>query len=52
MAKPPHVEQIEKRLHLAMHGIGARPLDTGAGALRHLEETILQDLRTDGDRLE
>ena len=40
------------RLHLAVHRIGARPLDAGAGALRHLEEAVLQRLRADGDRLE
>ena len=40
------------RLDLAMHGVGARPLDAGAGALRHLEEAVLQGLRADGDRLE
>ena len=40
------------RLHLPVHGIGARPLHPGAGALRHLEEPVLQRLRSDGDRLE
>ena len=39
-------------LHLPMHGVGARPGTAGAGALRHLEEPVLQGFRADGDRLE
>ena len=39
-------------LDLAMHGIRPRPLDAGAGALRHLEEPVLQNFRADGDRRE
>ncbi len=40
------------RLHFPVHGIGARPVRSRAGALRYLEEAVLQRLRTDRERLE
>jgi hypothetical protein len=40
------------RFNFAMHGIGARPLNAGTRALRHLKETILQNLGAYGDRFE
>lgn len=40
------------RLHGPVGEIAARPEHAGAGALRHLVEAVLQDLRSDADRLE